>query len=59
MHIVVKYLLMLKDTFTNKILECSPNLSPNTKCIVVTLLQTVNAWKFPGGLSDPGENVGE
>lgn len=22
-------------------------------------LQTMNAWKFPGGLSDPGENIGE
>ncbi|XP_041120798.1 nucleoside diphosphate-linked moiety X motif 6 isoform X3 [Polyodon spathula] len=21
-------------------------------------LQTTNAWKFPGGLSDPGENIG-
>lgn len=21
--------------------------------------QTKNAWKFPGGLSDPGENIGE
>lgn len=22
-------------------------------------LQTMNAWKFPGGLSDPGEDIGE
>uniref|UniRef100_A0A665VUE6 Nucleoside diphosphate-linked moiety X motif 6 n=1 Tax=Echeneis naucrates TaxID=173247 RepID=A0A665VUE6_ECHNA len=23
-----------------------------------SILQTKNAWKFPGGLSDPGENIG-
>lgn len=23
------------------------------------VFQTKNAWKFPGGLSDPGENIGE
>lgn len=24
-----------------------------------SVFQTKNAWKFPGGLSDPGENIGE
>lgn len=23
------------------------------------MFQTKNAWKFPGGLSDPGENIGK
>lgn len=27
--------------------------------ITTYVFQTKNAWKFPGGLSDPGENIGE
>lgn len=34
-----------------------PSITIDVKFELV--FQTKNAWKFPGGLSDPGENIGE
>lgn len=36
-----------------------PSITIVVKIYSAPVLQTKNAWKFPGGLSDQGENIGE
>lgn len=30
-----------------------------TTSLIFPPIQTINAWKFPGGLSNPGEDIGK
>lgn len=36
-----------------------PSITIVVQIYSAPVLQTKNAWKFPGGLSDQGENIGE
>lgn len=47
--------ILLSGTFT-----AVPSVTIDVNFFNFSLqFQTKNAWKFPGGLSDPGENIGE